>query len=269
MTEFRMFDRPGADVAEITTTGGVFKPFVSAIQAVDDEAKVRITDDGLAATIVDPACVLMGDITLPASEFEAYDVQEDTVIGVNVDQLKSLVRRARKGKSDELTLSIRERELSATVSRGYENHDVVSQGSMQLIDPDSIRQEPDIPDLDLSVSATVDARPFKDALGYAVGESEHVRLSVKGVNQHANAMYMGGRTDTREESVAIDNIDCDDTAEALYSADYMTAILKTAASVGADTVTVKFDDEYPVFVDMDGEGTPVSVTYILSPRVES
>lgn len=268
MPEFRMFDRPGAEVAEITTTGGVFKPFVDAIARVDDEAKLRITDDGLAVTIVDPANVLLADVQLDAEALDSYSIKSGSVVGVYVDELKSLIRRARKGKSDELTLSIQEHNLSATVSRGYNNHDVVSQGSMQLIDPDSIRQEPEIPALDYSVSTTIDSAPFKDALSYAMGVSDHVELSVKGVNQHANALYMRGETDSRNEAVAIDNIDCDESATAIYSGDYMNSILSGIAAVDSGSVTVKFDDEFPVVVET-ADDSPLDVTYMLSPRVSA
>jgi proliferating cell nuclear antigen len=264
-----MFDRPGAEVAEITTTGGVFKPFVNAIGCVDDEAKLRIADDGLHVTLVDPANVLLVDAHLDALAFDSYSIESESTVGVYADDLKSLIRRARKGHSDELTLSVQEHKLSATVSRGYQNHDVVSQGSMHLIDPDSVRQEPDIPDLDYSIETTIDAAPFKDALSYAMGVSEHVELSVKGVNQHTNAFYIRGETDTRDEAAAVDNIDCDNTATALYSADYMSSILSSIASVGAESVGVKFDDEFPLVCEMDDSDSPLSVKYVLSPRVSA
>lgn len=269
MTEFRLFDSPGADVATITTNGGVFKPFLNAIARVDDEAKIQVHEHGLEVQLVDPSNVFMTDVFLAADAFEEYAVEQDTTIGVHVDELQKLVRRARKQHDDELTLSIQEHELAATVARGYENHNVVSQGTMGLIDPKSVRDEPDIPDLDRDVHVTVDAAPFIDALSYGVGAADVVEIAVKGVNQHTNALYIGGETATRDESVAVDSIDTDTTARALYSTDYVADILSGIGDVDPEMVTLTFDDEYPATFEMHCDGVPMQVKYMVSPRVQS
>jgi proliferating cell nuclear antigen len=268
MTEFRLFDSPGADVATITTDGGVFKPFLKAIACVDSEAKIQVHEHGLETRLVDPANVFMTDVFLAADAFESYDVAEETILGVNVDELLKLVRRARKQSDDELTLSVHERGLTATVARGYENHNVVSQGTMDLIDPDSIRGEPDLPDLDRDVHVTVDADPFLDALSYGVGAADHVEIAVKGVNQHTNALYIGGETSTREEAAAIDSIKSDETATSLYSADYMADILGGIGDVDPAEITLSLDDEYPASFQMERDGVPMQVEYMVSPRIQ-
>lgn len=267
MTEFRLFDAPGTEVAQITTDGETFKPFVNALTRVDDEARIHINEDGLSVAVVDPANVFMADAHLNAEAFDTYNVSEETTIGANTEALKSLIRRARKGSDDELTLSIQERELTATVSRGYDNHNVVSQGTMGLLNPDSIRSEPDIPSLDWNVNLEVDVSPFTDALSYAVGVADHVEVSVKGVNQHANALYLGGETDTRDEMVAIDNISVDETASSLYSADYVVDMLDGIGDVDVDTVELRLDEEYPMAMGL--ENAELSVEYLLSPRIQS
>ena len=244
MTEFRLYDDPGADVAEITTNGDTIKPFLNAISHVVDEAKIHVDERGLSVCAVDPANVFMGEVALQADAFETFDLKEEAAIGVHLDGLQSAVRRARKNSGDELTLSIQDRRLTATVSRGYDNHEVVSQSTLDLIDPDSIRQEPDIPDLNRDVSLSLDADAFTDALSYAVGgPSEQVWFKVQAVNQHAKAFYLSGKTDTRSESIAIGDVETDGDAEAVYSYDYMKEILGGMADVEPETVTVVFDDE--------------------------
>lgn len=267
MPDFELFDSPGVDVAEIVTDGDTIKPFLNVIERVDTEAKVRVTEDGLRTEIVDPANVFMADVTIPADAFDTYDLTTEETLGVPVKQLRKLVRRARKGTSDELTLSVQERELTATVTRGYENHNVVSQGTLKLFDPDSIRQSPEIPSLEWDVELSLDTAPFTDALGYAMGAADHVEMSVMGVNQHAKALYVGGETDTRSESVAIDNVDPDETASAIYSADYMTDVLSGIGDVSPDELTVRFDEEFPAYFDMEREDTGLQVSFFIAPRV--
>lgn len=269
MTELQLFDSPGAEVAEITTNGNVIKPFLNAIAEVDSEAKINVSEHGLETSLVDPANVFQTNVFLAVDAFEEYDVAQEATIGVSIEELQKTVRRARKNHDDQLTLSIQERELTATVSRGYENHDVVSQGTMKLIDPDSIRQSPEMPDMDHSVSVKVDYGPLTDALGYALGAADHINVSVKGVNQHTNALYIGGETDTRDESAAITNIEAENTAESLYSADYMAQILSGISSVDPADVTLKFGEEYPILFDMEREDVPMETKYVMAPRVRS
>jgi len=269
MTEFRLYDDPGADVAEITTNGDVIKPFLNALECVDDEAKIQIHPNGVEAQLVDPCNVFMTDVLLAPDAFETFNVHQDARIGVDIGELKSLVRRARKNSDDELTLSIQQRELTATVARGYENHNVVSQGTMDLFDPDSIRTEPDLPDLDWDVHLTLDATPLVDALSYGVGTADHVNFAVKGVNQHTNALYIGGETDTRKESAAIDNIDTDTTAEAMFSGTFVSKLLGGIGETDPEEVVLLLADEYPICVKMERDGVPMQVEYMIAPRVQS
>lgn len=267
MTEFRLYDDPGADVAEIVTDGATIKPFIRAIDAVVDECRLHVTADGLSVKAVDPANVFMGEIEIRSDAFETYNIQQDATLGIPVRQFKSLVRRARKDSDDELHLSVSEMELSATVSRGYDNHNVVSQGNMSLIDSDSIRQEPDIPTLDRDAKMNVDTKPFLDALDYGLAVSDHTKIAVKGVNQYGNALYIGGETDTRDESAAIDSINCAGTAESLYSNDYLKEIRSALRSVDPEVITFVLGDEFPASFIAGTED--MSVEYLIAPRIQS
>lgn len=269
MTEFKLFDAPGAEVAEIVTNGNVIKPFLNAIAEVDSECKIEVTEHGLETQLVDPANVFQTSVFLAADAFEEFAVSQEQTIGVPVEELQKTVRRARKNHDDQLTLSIQERELTATVERGYDNHEVVSQGTMKLITPDSIRQSPEMPDMDHSVSLSVDYEPLTDALGYALGAADHINVSVKGVNQHTNALYIGGETDTRDESAAITNVEAENTAESLYSADYMASILSGISSVDPAKVRLKFGEEYPILFESEREDVPMETKYVMAPRVRS
>ncbi len=267
MTEFRLFDEPGSEVAKIVTDGATVKPFLNAISVVADEAKIHVTEDGLHSKVVDPANVFMGEFGLAADAFDTFDLSESAVLGVDVDGLQSAVRRARKRSDDELTLSIRERELTATVARGYENHDVVSQSRMDLMDPDHLREEPDLPDLDLPVNISVDYRPFIDALDHALGFGEYARIETIAVNQHATALYMGSETDVRQEQTAISNVDTEESVEALYSGDYLTDMLNGLSQIEAEQIHLRMGDEFPMFATAEAEG--IEIEYATAPRIQS
>lgn len=266
MGEFRLFDSPGAEVAQVVTDGDTIKPFFNAISVVDNEAKIHITEDGFYTSLVDPTNVLMGDIGLSADSFETYEFHNSTTLGVTVKELSGAVRRARKNSDDELTLSLRENELTATVSRGYDNHDVVSQSTVSFIDPDKLRKEPDLPELELPVKVDIDYDPFMDALNHSLGFGEYVQIETKAVNQHATALYMGSETDVRQEQTAISNVDTDESVTAFYSGDYLTTMLEGFQKVDADSVRLRLGDEFPIFAKVESEG--IEVEYVVAPRIK-
>jgi len=270
MAEFRLFDTPGADVATIVTSGDVFKPFVNATAHVDDEARLQVTNDGLEVQLVDPSNVFMCDVSISAGGFDTYDVAQEVVVGVDFDELGTLIRRARKHSDDELTLSIQERELTATVKRGYNNHDVVSQGTMDLIDPDALRSPPEfteIVDSDDNIHLDVDASAITDALSYGVSPTDYVEMAVKGVNQHTDALYIGAETATREERVAISNISTDVTGQSLYSSKYLSKILAGIKDVDPAEVSIEFNTEFPATFKMNRDDVPMRVRYTVAPRI--
>ena len=211
----------------------------------------------------------MWDVVLGGGGLQAFSLSQKTAVGVPVAELQSLARRARKRHSDDLHLSVKELELNARVERGYDNHNVVSQGTMDLIDADAIRDEPDLPDIDRDIHVTVDADPFMDALSYAVGASKHVTIDSKGVNQHTNALYIGGETATRHESVAIDGVDPGATGESTYSTDYIKRILSGISETDPADVTLSFDNEFPITFEMERDDVPMQVTYMTAPRIQS
>jgi len=246
MTEFRLFDDPGADVAEIITDGATMKPFVNIITQFVREARLHVSEHGLSVRAADRENVAACEVKLDAAAFESFEVSDETTLGVNLNEFKRLIRRARKGHDDTLTLSLNQYELSATVARGYADHNVVSQGTLGLIDPASVREEPDIPELDRSVEITLPHGPFTDALSYGVGAHDYVELAVKGVNQHTDAFYVSGESDTRAESVAVDNVTCPATAESLYDSDRLSDLLAATSEVSPKEVTLTFDDGKPL-----------------------
>jgi proliferating cell nuclear antigen len=262
----RLFDSPGDTVAEITTDGSTIKPFLNAVNELVREARVEFRTDGLFVNAIDSANVAMGKFFLDAAEFEEYELAEETKVGVDLKEAKKLVRRARKGKPDELKIHVQQYELTATVSRGYENTDVVSQGTMQLIDPDSIRGEPDTPNEWDTQTVDVPADAFTDALGYAMGAADHVELTAQGVNQHADALYIGGETDTREEQAAISGVEVGEQVEGLYSANYMSNLLGVIGEVEPQNVTLDLAVDFPLQAEFRMDG--FEVEFMVAPRIQ-
>jgi len=70
------------------------KTIIDATAILVDEAKFRLTGDGIYGRTVDPAHVGMIDFKLNKEAFDEYNCQEETEIGVDLDKLKSTLKIA-------------------------------------------------------------------------------------------------------------------------------------------------------------------------------
>ncbi|OTE98882.1 DNA polymerase sliding clamp, partial [Halorubrum sp. SD612] len=114
-----------------------FQDALDSVSVLVDECKIRLNEEELSIRAVDPANVGMVDLTLEAAAFESYEA-DGGVIGVNLARLEDIAGMANSGDLIHLELDEETRKLHIEI-------DGLSY-TLALIDPDSIRQEPDIPD---------------------------------------------------------------------------------------------------------------------------
>jgi proliferating cell nuclear antigen len=246
----------------------MFKAIVSAdtlrtaldsVSVLVDECKIRLTEDGLAIKAVDPASVGMVDLELSADAFESYEA-DGGVIGVNLSRLEDIVGMAESGQLVHLDLDEETRKLQISID-GLEY-------TAALIDPDSIREEPEIPDLDLPARIVVEGRDINRAVTAADMVSDHVAL---GVDTEAEHFYVDAEGDTDDVHLELDREDLIDLtvgdAHSLFSLDYLKDMNRAIPRDGE--VTVELGEEFPVkmhFEIAEGQGM---VTYMLAPRIQS
>ena len=246
----------------------MFKAIVSAdtlgvaldsVSVLVDECKIRLDEDGLTIRAVDPANVGMVDLELSAAAFESYET-DGGVIGVNLDRLEDIVGMADADQLVHLELDEETRKLHISLD-GLEY-------TLALIDPDSIRQEPDLPELDLSAEIVIEGRDIDRAVTAADMVSDHIAL---GVNPDAEEFYVDAEGDTDDVHLELGREDLIDLtageARSLFSLDYLKDMNK-AIPKDAE-VTMELGEEFPVkmhFGFAEGDG---HVTYMLAPRIQS
>jgi proliferating cell nuclear antigen len=246
----------------------MFKAIVSAdtlgtaldsVSALVDECKIRLGEEEFSIRAVDPANVGMVDLTLSASAFESYEADGGT-IGVNLSRLEDIVGMADAGQLVDLELDEETRKLTIRLD-GLKY-------TLALIDPDSIREEPDIPDLDLPARVVLEGRDVNRAVKAADMVSDHIAL---GVDTAEEQFYVEAEGDTDDVNFKLDREDLIDLtpgeAHSLFSLDYLKEMNKAVPTDGE--VTVDLGEEFPVklhFEIAEGEG---NVTYMLAPRIQS
>jgi proliferating cell nuclear antigen len=246
----------------------MFKAIVSAstlrdaldsVSVLVDECKIRLNEDELAIRAVDPANVGMVDLSLDAAAFESYE-SDGGIIGVNLGRLEDIAGMANSGDLVHLELDEETRKLHIQI-------DGLSY-TLALIDPDSIRQEPDIPDLDLPASIVVEGAQLARGIKAADMVSDHIALRV---DEEAETFHIEAEGDTDDVDLKLGTEDLIDLqpgpANSLFSLDYLKDMNKAIPSDAE--VTVELGEEFPVKLHYQFAEAQGQVTYMLAPRIQS
>jgi proliferating cell nuclear antigen len=243
-------------------TTETLEQFVDTAHALVDEANIHLHDNTLRLAAVDPANVAMVEQTLGAAAFESYDA-DGGVIGVNLERLGDVLSM---GDSDSLV----HLELDEETRKLHIEVDGLSY-TLALIDPDAIRSEPDIPDLDTAGSVTIEGRDLHQAVTACDLVSDHITLgfAYDGADGTLYAEATGDTDDVRVELEDDDLLDGSFVAEAetMASLEYMNDLKKP---IGADTeVELDIGSEVPVKIHYGYANGNGVVTNMVAPRIKS
>jgi len=232
---------------------------LDAVSVLVDECKIRLNEEELSIRAVDPANVGMVDLTLEAAAFKSYEA-DGGVIGVNLDRLEDIAGMAESDDLVHLKLDEETRKLHIEVEGlSY---------TLALIDPDSIRQEPDIPDLDLPAEITLEGAQLNRGIKAADMVSDHIRLRVDEGDETFHIEAEGDTDDvdlelTSEGLIALQA----GPADSLFSLDYLKDMNK---AINADAeVRVELGEEFPVKLHYEFAEGLGNVTFMLAPRIQS
>ena len=236
-----------------------FQDALDSVSVLVDECKIRLNEEELSIRAVDPANVGMVDLTLEAAAFESYEA-DGGVIGVNLARLEDIAGMANSGDLIHLELDEETRKLHIEI-------DGLSY-TLALIDPDSIRQEPDIPDLDLASEIVVEGAQLDRGIKAADMVSDHIRLRVDETDE---AFFIEAEGDTddvdlrlaREDLIALTA----GPADSLFSLDYLKDMNKAIPSDAE--VTIELGEEFPVKLHYGFAEGLGNVTFMLAPRIQS
>ncbi|WP_435119382.1 DNA polymerase sliding clamp [Halolamina sp. C58] len=232
---------------------------LDAVSVLVDECKIRLNEEELSIRAVDPANVGMVDLTLEAAAFESYEA-DGGVIGVNLTRLEEVAGMANADDLIHLELDEETRKLHIEVEGlSY---------TLALIDPDSIRKEPDIPDLDLPAEITLEGAQLNRGITAADMVSDHIRLRVDETDE---TFHIEAEGDTDDVDLQLESEDLialtAGPADSLFSLDYLKDMNKAIASDAE--VRVELGEEFPVKLHYEFAEGLGNVTFMLAPRIQS
>ncbi len=250
---------PGTKMFSAIVRADTLQATLDSVGVLVDECKIHLESEGLEIRAVDPANVGMVDLSLDGDAFESYEA-DGGVIGVNLSRLADIAGMASGDQLVHLDLDEETRKLHISID-GLEY-------TLALIDPDSIREEPDLPELDLPANIVIEGRDIDRAVTAADMVSDHIELGVDAGN---DVFYVAAEGDTDDVHLELDEDDLIDLAageaSSLFSLDYLKD-MNRAIPKDAE-VTVELGEEFPVKLHFDIAEGKGSVTYMLAPRIQS
>lgn len=241
----------GADVLEQT---------VATLSAIADEAVLEFGDGGVSVAVVDPANVAMTRLDLDARAFESYDAA-GTRVGVDLTRLSDAIGYADSGDLVHLDLDTETRKLTVRL-RNIELE-------LALIDPDAVRDEPEIPDVGekLTTEATLDAAALQEAVDVMSFGGDHV--SIRSEKQTpAVHLESDGDLDASDVTFGRDELATFSIAEdasTLVSLDYLDDV---TGVIPDGEVTLHHGGEFPIFVEYAYADEAGQVEAMIAPRIQ-
>lgn len=225
------------------------------------EAKFRFEEDGLRIRAADQANVGMIDLLLEEEGWGSYG-STSVVVGLSLDKLDDAISMADSDSTIAITYDDETRYLNIE----YDGLDYQMAG----IDPDSIRQEPDIPDLGLPAKFTIARSQFSRAITAADMVSDHIEFAV---DADAEVFEAAAEGDTDDVDLGVetgDDLSFEEigAAESLYSLDYLKDIEHSIPN-DVDELTLDLGEDFPVKIRGSFADSYGQFTYMLAPRIQS
>jgi proliferating cell nuclear antigen len=236
----------------------LFVNSISTIAELIDEGIFKISKDGISLIAADRAMVAVVDFNIQASAFDKYELSGEHTIGLNINNLLSVLKRVTAG--DKLSLNLQDNKLEVVMENDSKRRFVVP-----LLD---ISQE-EVPPID-QLEFTAKAEIRSDVLQSGVEDADVVADSIV-FETTPNRFVMRAEGDISKAELELEkgdaaliNIETDGNVKSRYPLDYLKRMSKAAKI--ADSVTLEFAQDYPMKLGFKA-GDKCSLKFVLAPRV--
>lgn len=233
----------------------ILTDIVTIISELVTDVRLKISKEGLYLTAIDPANVAMTYFKIPSdlfSEYQLDNLEKVEEIGVNLDNLKAILRRCKIGAS-----LIIERD-GGNLKIGIVDR-IKREFSLALIDIDA--EEKELPEWEFTSVIKMPAETFveivedcsivSDACTF-IAEPTKFIVEASGLNS-AKAEFTSDEIDIHSGNSA-----------ARFSLEYLSKFMKGAKI--SSKATLSFSDNHPMRLDFStGQ---VILSFVLAPRVE-
>ena len=230
----------------------IFSDIVSIISELVTEVKVKVNADGMSLTAIDPANVAMVYFKIPSDLFSEFNVDKEHVLGLNLENLKAVLRRCKPGSS--LTVERQDNLLKLGI-----NDRIKRDFTLALLDIDA--EEKEMPSWEFNsvvkinsdslVEVIEDCLVVSDACTF-IAEPNKFVVEAHGLNS-ARAEFSSDELEIHSGN-----------SLARFSLEYLNKFIKGAKV--SSRATVSFSDNHPMRIDFPTGN--VMLSFVLAPRIE-
>lgn len=244
----------------VISDASYLKDSVSVLSELVNEARFKMTKDGLELVAMDPANVAMVIFKLLSSSFTEYDVQQEQSLAINLQNFKQVLKRA--SPSDVLTLETGPDNKLTIQLKGATTRTF----SLPIIDLEDKEQR--VPNLSFPVTVSTPSAMLNDAISDVDIIAESVSLAAE--PEHFSIAAEGDLSKAHIEIKSSDDThirsDTKAKVKAKYSIEYLKKMIQAAKL--SDRVDIHFNQDYPLRLDYKVIDK-LSMSFILAPRVEN
>ncbi len=231
-----------------------------ALSSLVDEGSFTVSPTGIKMRAMDPSHIAMVDFELPSEAFQQYECSKEVKIGLNLDEMVKIMRRA--GSGDALELSTEE-----TLDRLHIKFigKAVRRFSLSLIDIQA--ENIPTPNIDFKSTVTMTTDTLRQAIEDAEIISDHIKLLMEGETLILKASGDTGEVEIKltKDNDSVLSVNSRENSTATYSLEYLNDIMKGAST--SNIVELSFSTNMPIKLMFPIEKG--GITYYLAPRVEA
>ncbi len=230
--------------------------FTKAIELISDlvlEVRIKVNEFGISIVAIDPGNISMVSMRIPKNAFKEFESGAE-VLGVNLENLKKILRRA--SKTSSLTIEKKENSIEIKVE------DKINRiFTLNLIEVE--REDKEFPEhLEYSSKVTMNSQDMIDAVEDCLVVSDACTLAIKDKKFVIESKETNSaRTEFSADEADINAEDC----RARYSLEYLQKFMKAGKQF--EKTTLKFAEDHPIRVDFTSEH--LSLSFLLAPRMET
>ncbi len=239
----------------------VWRYSINAVSKIIEEAAFRVTEEGFRLKAIDASRVVLVDFNMPSSSFDEFSVEGEEVIGVNLEDLAKILRRATK--EDRLELS--------TMEGGRLVVAFLGKGTRKFIVPSIETLAEQLPELKIPFKTRVkmlstvfrdlvkDLEPIGDAIEFIADPDRKVLIA------RSSGDLAEAEIELSEETGALLEFESEEESRAMYTVDYLSDIV--GAAQAANEVVFEFGTAIPCKIEyiLPQEGR---LTFYVAPRTE-
>jgi len=230
----------------------ILADIVSIISELVVEVKIKVNSEGMSLTAIDPANVAMVYFKVPSDLFSEFGVEREEVLGINLDNLKAVLKRCQLGSS--LLIEKVENQLKLTI------HDRIKRDfSLALLDLDA--EEKEVPKWEFKSVIKMDSATLSEVIEDCIIVADACTFAAE---PNKFVVEAHGLNSVKVEFSSDELEIYSDRSVARFSLEYLNKFIKGAKI--SSRATISFSDNHPMRIDFPTGN--VMLSFVLAPRIE-